>query len=253
MRQVLRACGDELFVIGCGEGNEPHAAREPSERHGCVETAPHAVRFPHRILRSHAPADMLVSLRWSLARFPRTKSGSFESVFPATTAPRDNTSPLSHRERGGREGSARSVERSLRRSLGDMLADRGSVPYRDPVPSPHPPTREPQDNQLVALTKNEQLGEWNCQLLRSGGGPLFPLPFKGRAGVGMVLLLTPKPRSQHHPHPNPPLEGEGFKAASRPVWFRGTSRQPGNCIDLSRGRGVHGETGTGMRLLRGLA
>jgi hypothetical protein len=52
MRQVLRASGDELFVIGCGEGNEPHAAREPSLRRGGVGTAPHAVRFPHRILPS---------------------------------------------------------------------------------------------------------------------------------------------------------------------------------------------------------
>jgi hypothetical protein len=44
--------------------------------------------------------------------------------------------------------------------------------------------------------------------------PLFPLPFKGRAGVGMVLpLISIAPQEPHHPHPNPPLEGEGFRAA----------------------------------------
>ena len=39
------------------------------------------------------------------------------------------------------------------------------------------------------------------------------LPFKGRAGEGIVLASTSPPRKrEHHPHPNPPLEGEGFTA-----------------------------------------
>jgi 2-oxoglutarate ferredoxin oxidoreductase subunit alpha len=37
---------------------------------------------------------------------------------------------------------------------------------------------------------------------------LVSLPFKGRAGVGMVFIAN----HPTHPHPNPPLEGEGFKA-----------------------------------------
>ena len=63
-----------------------------------------------------------------------------------------------------------------------------------------------------------------------------PLPFKGRAGVGMGLIFYPSVTRETHPHPNPsgpaqragrsvglrgsaaqahrphPLEGEGFKA-----------------------------------------
>jgi ATP-dependent helicase HrpA len=43
------------------------------------------------------------------------------------------------------------------------------------------------------------------------------LPFKGRAGEGMVSASRSDAQrrgtqNQHHPHPNPPLEGEGFRA-----------------------------------------
>ena len=38
---------------------------------------------------------------------------------------------------------------------------------------------------------------------------LCSLPFKGRAGEGMVLLRSGTP-DENHPHPNPPLEGEGL-------------------------------------------
>jgi len=39
------------------------------------------------------------------------------------------------------------------------------------------------------------------------------LPFKGRAGEGMVSASR-STRRENHPHPNPPLEGEGLRAKS---------------------------------------
>jgi len=40
-----------------------------------------------------------------------------------------------------------------------------------------------------------------------------PLPFKGRAGEGMVSASRKREASrENHPHPNPPLEGEGLRA-----------------------------------------